>query len=90
MAQTFNLRVSPLIADEVFQRGLYEYGSAYSKIYDYWSERPNNKPFKLQFTLDEVEQLRQECQYAIDSEWDSGLIRPYAALMRQIEKLGLA
>ncbi len=87
MDQTFNLRISSLIADEVCQRGLHEYGSAYEKISNYWFERPNNKPFKLAFTLNEVEQLRQECQYAVESDWDKSLVRPYSALLRQIEKI---
>ena len=85
--ELIKLRISRLICDEVSQRGLASYGSAYEKINDAWEQAEHRKSaLRIAFTPEEVEDLRNECMLSMDSDWDSEIVTPWRNLARQIDK----
>lgn len=84
--QMFVLRISPLIAGEVWDRELSVYGSAFLKIEKAYTEQSKRVPIKIEFTAEEVVDLKEECLSVIKMDWDSDLKRPYSALLKQIKK----
>jgi hypothetical protein len=81
------LTISTLIGSEVWDRELSVYGGAFLKIEEAYAKRIKRVPMKIQFTADEVADLREECLSVEQMDWDSGLKAPYRALLRQIEKV---
>ncbi len=83
----FVLRISTLIGSEVWDRELSVYGGAFLKIEEAYAKRIKRVPMKIQFTADEVSNLKEECLSVEQMDWDGGLRAPYRALLRQIEKV---
>jgi hypothetical protein len=86
---TYKLRISSWIADEVVNRQLHVYGSAFVKITEAYEHNPRSKFYTLAFTADEVNQIKAEAEMGAspDNGWDGSLRVPFKALLRQIAKV---
>jgi hypothetical protein len=86
--QMFALRIGFTFANEVSDRGLSEYGSAFAKIAERY-EQGQRKPYIMKFTADEIDLIKSECEWVNtpSCDWDGYLKTAYRGILRQIAKV---
>lgn len=86
--QMFALRIGFTFANEVTDRQLGQYGSAFAKIAERY-EQGQRKPYRMKFTSDEIQQIKFECDWVNTSgcDWDAYLKTAYRGVLRQIARV---
>lgn len=86
--QMFALRIGKTFANEVADRQLAQYGTAFVKIADRY-EQGQRKPYTMQFTTEEIELIKSECDWVNSRgcDWDAYLKTAYRGMLRQIARV---
>jgi hypothetical protein len=86
--QVFELRIGFTFANEVSDRGLAQYGSAFARIAERY-EAGQRKPYMMKFTADELELIKSECEWVNTKacDWDGYLKTAYRGMLKQIARV---
>jgi hypothetical protein len=86
--QMFALRIGTTFANEVADRQLNQYGTAFAKIAERY-EQGQRKPYTMHFTAEDIELIKSECDWvnSRDCNWESYLKTAYRGMLRQIAKV---